>query len=241
MNKNQEYHIAMRELQPENRPRERLIRFGAAALADYELLAIILLNGTRKESVLDLAKRVLSSRVAGKGRSETEALRALSEATVEELCTVRGIGRAKAIQIKAALELGKRLSGGAPPERSVIRSPEDVSRLVMDEMRFLDREHFRIILLNTKNHVLGIESVSVGNLNTTIVHPREIFKIPIKRSAASVILIHNHPSGDPEPSQEDRNITARLCEAGDLLGIKVLDHIVIGDSRFVSFKERQFM
>jgi DNA repair protein RadC len=241
MNQRQEYHVSMRELQPDDRPRERLVRFGAGALADYELLAIILLNGTRRESVLDLAKRVLSSRVAKEGRSGSEALLALSEATLEELCTVRGIGQAKAVQIKAALELGKRLSGGAPSERSIVRSPEDVSRLVMEDMRFLDREHFRIILLNTKNHVLGVESISVGNLNTTIVHPREIFKIPIKRSAASVILVHNHPSGDPEPSQEDCDITQRLCEAGDLLGIKVLDHVVIGDNRFVSFKERQLM
>ncbi len=233
-----EYHFTLKELSPEDRPRERLVRYGSHALADYELLAIILQNGTRRETVLDLAKRLLSSKAQN---HDSDPLRKLAEATLEELCTVRGIGQAKAIQIKAALELGKRMTGGAPPDRAIIRSPADASRLVMNDMSMLDREHFRIILLNTKNHVLGIEPVSVGNLNSTIVHPREIFKIPIKRSAASVILVHNHPSGDPEPSKEDCDITRRLCDAGELLGISVLDHIVIGDKRFVSLKERQLM
>ncbi len=234
------YHITLKDMKVDDRPRERLMRFGPGVLADYELLAIILQSGTRKESVLELSKRVLGrpGMVDGSGQRRW---RSLSEATVEELCLIRGIGKAKAIQIKAALEMGKRLSGEESSKPSIIRCPEDASQLVMNDMRFLDREHFRILLLNTKNHVLGIESVSVGNLNTTIVHPREIFKSSIRRSAAAVILVHNHPSGDPEPSKEDCEITKRLCDAGELLGIKVLDHIIVGDRKFVSLKERQLM
>jgi len=232
-----DYRLTIKEMNEEDRPRERLAKYGSESLSNAELLAIILRTGTKAETAVDLANRLLS----GKGLAAPNGscgLSALAAADPEELCQVRGIGQAKAVQIKAALELGRRLSGTAAERRSSISTPAQASALVMDEMRFLDREHFRIIILNTKNHVLGVELVSVGSLNSTVVHPREVFKTPLKRSAAAVILVHNHPSGDPTPSQEDIDLTRRLAEAGKVLGISVLDHIIVGDNRYVSLKER---
>lgn len=168
-------------------------------------------------------------------------LKDLSTATSEELQAVQGVGPVKARQIISALELGKRLYLAPPEERFIIKTPEDVANLVMAEMRYLDRERFRVIHLNMKHHVLGIEDVSVGLLGSSLIHPRECFKNAIKRSSAAIVLVHNHPSGDPEPSTEDSQITSRLIDAGKILGIGVLDHIVIGDGRFVSLKERGLM
>ncbi|MDA8212555.1 MAG: DNA repair protein RadC [Clostridia bacterium] len=224
-----DYHLTVKELPEELRPRERLRRDGASALSNKELLAIILRTGTRSESVLDLASRLLT--VHG-------GLRGLVSVTLDELSTISGIGTAKAAMIRAALELGKRVSSMAPEVRPVIRSPQDVSILLMEEMRHLDREQFRTVLLNTKNQVLETEVVSVGSLSSSIVHPREVFKNPIKKSAAALILVHNHPSGDPTPSREDIEVTNRLAEAGKILGIEILDHIIIGDNKYSSLKEK---
>jgi DNA repair protein RadC len=157
--------------------------------------------------------------------------------TLEQLERVPGVGLAKAVQLKAAVELGRRVAT-SQSARTSVRSPRDVSTLVMEEMRFLDREQFRIVLLDAKNHVLGVRVVSVGSLSSSIVHPREIFKEAIARSSAAIILVHNHPSGDPTPSREDVEVTRRLVEAGRLLGIEVLDHVVVGDNKYVSFKEK---
>ncbi len=224
-----DYHLTVKELPEELRPRERLRRDGASALSNKELLAIILRTGTRSESVLDLASRLLT--VHG-------GLRGLVSVTLDELSTLPGIGTAKAAMVRAALELGKRVSSMAPEVRPVIRSPQDVSILLMEEMRHLDREQFRTVLLNTKNQVLETEVVSVGSLSSSIVHPREVFKNPIKKSAAALILVHNHPSGDPTPSREDIEVTNRLAEAGKILGIEILDHIIIGDNKYSSLKEK---
>ncbi|WP_258360963.1 RadC family protein [Moorella sulfitireducens] len=213
------------------RPRERLLSSGPQALSNAELLAILIRTGTRTETAIDVAQRLLS---------RPEGLQYLAAASLEELQKEKGIGLAKAAELKAALELGRRLAA-FNLSRAAIKNPWDVAGLLMEEMRYLDRENFRTISLNTKNQVIGIDSVSVGSLNSSPAHPREVFKDPIRRSAAAIILVHNHPSGDPTPSQDDLAVTRRLVEAGQILGIEVLDHLIIGDGRFTSFKERNLL
>jgi len=227
-----EYHPTVKEMPANERPRERLISYGAGVLSNAEILAILLGTGSGRETSIELAQRILSSQ---------GGVAFLAEASTEELVNIRGIGPAKTAQIKAAIELGKRLASTTRWERPVIKSPLDVFHLVGEEMRYLDREHFKVILLNTKNHLLGIEVVSVGSLNASLVHPREVFKKAILKSAAGIILVHNHPSGDPQPSEEDKHVTYRIAEAGEIIGIEVLDHVVIGDGRFASLRERGFM
>ncbi|CCO07676.1 RadC family protein [Desulforamulus hydrothermalis] len=219
----------MRQLPPEQRPRERMLKEGAASLSDIDLLAIMLRTGTAKTSAMELAAEIFS---------RFNDLRSLAQATIEELSQVKGVGPVKAVQVKAALELGKRLAALPAEERPVIRCPEDVCALVMEDLRNKDREYFQALLLNTKNQVLARETISIGTLSSSVVHPRELFKVAIRRSAASLILLHNHPSGDPTPSREDIALTKRLVEAGQILGIDVLDHIVIGDNRFASMKSQ---
>lgn len=225
----EEYRLTIKNMPEDLRPRERLKGAGPAALSTAELLAIILGTGVREESAIQLAHRILL---------DPRGLRFLAEAAFDELCQIKGIGLAKAAQIKAALELGKRLACLEPDLKPAIHTPDEASSLVMEEMCYLDREHFRVMLLNTKNRVLGLETVSIGSLNASLVHPREVFKNAIQRSAAAMILMHNHPSGDPSPSPEDLEITVRLCEAGRLLGIEILDHIIIGDHVYASFREK---
>ncbi len=220
----------IKDLPQEERPRERFLNKGPSSLSTAELLAIMLRTGNAStgESALNLANRLLGLNEGG--------LRYLASSKVEELSQIKGIGQAKAIQVLAALELGKRLAV-AQSDVKVIGSPRDVSNLLMEQMRFLDREFFQIVLLNTKNHVLGVELIAIGSLNSAIVHPREIFKVPIQRSAAAIVLVHNHPSGDPAPSPEDINVTKRLVEVGEVVGIQVLDHVIIGDNQYVSLRE----
>lgn len=220
---------SMKELPVEQRPRERLLKEGAGALSEIELLAIMLRTGTAKSPALSLAAELL-------GRFEN--LRTLADTSIEELSTVKGIGAVKAVQVKAALELGKRLAASVISPGPVIQSPEDAANILMEELRGLDREHFGVLLLNTKNVVLTYETITIGTLNSSPVHPRELFKSAIRRSAASVILVHNHPSGDPTPSREDINLTKRMAEAGKIIGIEVLDHIIIGDNKFISLKSQ---
>ncbi len=219
----------IRELPPEQRPRERMLKEGATSLSDIDLLAIMLRTGTAKSSAMELAAAILS---------RFKDLRVLSQATIEELSEIKGIGPVKAVQVKAALELGRRLAALPAEERTIIRCPEDVCSLLMEDLRNMDREYFLALLLNTKNQVLAKETISIGTLNASMVHPRELFKVAIRRSAAAVILVHNHPSGDPTPSREDIALTKRLQEAGEIIGIDVLDHIVIGDNRFTSLKSQ---
>ncbi|MCL5676761.1 MAG: DNA repair protein RadC [Firmicutes bacterium] len=231
----QAYRLTVKDLPPGERPRERLASLGAAALSEAELLALLLHTGTAGASALDVARGLL-----GLGQDPGDAVRSLeylASAPLEELAALKGVGLAKAARLKAALELGQRLAA-ARGKRPAIRRPEDAAQLVMDSMRHLDREHFQVLYLDTKHRVLGVEEVSVGHLSASLVHPRELFKGAIRRSAAAVILVHNHPSGDPTPSAEDLDLTARLAEAGRILGIDVLDHIVIGDNQYASFRER---
>lgn len=227
-----EYRLTLKDLPAEERPRERLWKYGPEVLSNAELLAIIIRTGNRNETALALAQRMLSELGQGEGLSF------LVDATVEELTKVKGISMAKACAIKAAVELGKRIGGIKSIDKVFIRSPRDVANLLMNEMRYLKKEYFRTIQLNVKNQVLAVEDISVGSLNSSIVHPREVFKGPIRRSSAAIILVHNHPSGDPSPSREDIEVTRRLYEAGKLLGIDVLDHIIIGDGIYTSLKEK---
>ncbi|MFZ5898385.1 MAG: RadC family protein [Bacillota bacterium] len=222
-----EYPLTIKQMPEEVRPRERLVKMGAGALSDVELLAILLRTGTQRTSALELAQQVLS-RFGG--------IRELLEASLEELASVRGVGSAKAVVIKAALEIGYRLATAPAEQRVTIRTPEQAAQLLIPEMRHLDREHFLALVLNTKNQVLARERISVGTLNATNVHAREVFKSAIRRSAAALILAHNHPSGDPTPSQQDLDLTAQLVEAGEVIGIAILDHIIIGDNRYTSLK-----
>ena len=224
-----QYRLTIKDLPADLRPRERLLREGAPSLTDPELLAILLRTGTAASTALELATVILT---------RFNGLRGLVQASVEELAEIKGVGPAKAAQIKAALELGKRVATNAAGQRAVIKTPEDAAGLVMEEMRHLDREHFRALLLNAKNQVIGQEVISIGTLNSSAVHPRELFKNAIKRSAAAIILIHNHPSGDPSPSREDIEVTRRLLEVGHLVGIEILDHLVIGDNQFNSLRAK---
>ena len=225
-------NLTIRDLPEEARPRERLRLLGAGALSDAELLAILIGSGTRSESALVLAGRVL------KGIGGRSGLRFVAEASVEELSSIKGIGPAKSGQIKAAVELGLRLSSHVKRRGTKMSSPADVASYLMDEMQFLEKEHFRAMLLDIKNQLICIEDISVGSLNSSIVHPREVFKPAIRRTSASIILVHNHPSGDPTPSREDLLVTRRLVDAGKIIGIDVIDHVIIGNGSYVSLKEK---
>jgi len=224
-----DYKLFIKDLPFEERPREKLRLLGANSLSNTELLGVLLRTGNRRESAIHLAERLLSS--AG-------GLSTLPEFTLEELQQFKGIGLAKAVQIKAALELGKRIATFISDDRAVATSPAQVVQLFMEELRYQKKEYFMLLLLDTKNRVISREQVSVGSLNASIVHPREIFSIPVKKSASSLILVHNHPSGDPSPSKEDQEVSKRLVEAGKLLGIEVKDHLIVGDGCYFSFKEK---
>jgi len=223
------YRLTIKEMPPDIRPRERLFRYGVGALSDAELLAIILGTGNKEETTLQLSQFILS---------KFETLNKLASASYEELIEINGIGTAKSSQILASIELGKRISVAPNGKGDFISCPEDIVNLFMTEMRFLDKECFKAALLNTKNRVLKVVEVSTGSLSSSVVHPRELYKFAIKCSAASIIVVHNHPSGDPSPSKEDICLTQRLSEAGKILGIELLDHLVIGDGSYVSFKEK---
>ncbi|MCM3086610.1 DNA replication and repair protein RadC [Bhargavaea ginsengi] len=220
------------ELHIADRPRERLIRQGAESLSNQELVAILLRTGTRSESVLQLSNRVLAF---------FDRIQDMQHATLEEMTSVKGIGEAKAVQLLAAVELGKRLTRKQSTERYVIRSPEDAATYLMPDMSNLNQEHFVVLFLNVKNEVLHSRTIFIGSLNSSIVHPREVFREAVKRSAASIICAHNHPSGNPSPSPEDIEVTKRLSEAGKIVGIDLLDHIIIGDHKFLSLKEGDFI
>lgn len=223
--------LKIRDVHEADRPRERLIRQGSQSLSNQELLAILLRTGTKEESVLSLANRILMN---------FEKLHALKHATIEEIIAIKGIGEAKAVHLLAAIELGKRLAQKEMDTRFTIRSPDDAAHFLMPEMSPLQQEHFVVLFLNVKNQVLHKQTIFIGSLNASIVHPREIFREAVKRSAASIICAHNHPSGVPTPSPEDIEVTSRLHEAGLIIGIDLIDHIIIGDHQFISLKEKGY-
>ncbi len=225
-----EYHPTIKDLPSGERPRERLVQYGAGALSSTELLAISLGSGGRGQNVLELSSSLLA---------QHGGLVGLARASFAELCQIKGMGPAKVAQIKAALELGRRLLLATPEARPQVRSPADAAGLLMAEMGLLEKEHLRALLLDTKNHVLGSPTIYVGSVNTSLIRVAEIFREAIKANCAGIIVAHNHPSGDPTPSPEDVAVTEQIVAAGKLLDIEVLDHLVIGHQRYVSLKERR--
>jgi DNA repair protein RadC len=224
------YHVRIKELPVSEQPRERLRDYGPNALSDAELLAILLRVGVSGINVVQLAQKLLIEHGGWVG---------LQRLSFEELTKIHGMGEAKAAQVKAALEIGRRLLLAQPEQRPQITSPADVANLLMIEMAHLEQEHLRVVLLNTKNYVLKIETVYIGSINSSAVRIGEVFKTALKQNSAAIIVVHNHPSGDPTPSPEDVAVTRQLVEAGKLLDVDVLDHLVIGQGRWVSLRERR--
>jgi len=220
--------FTIRDLPLSERPRERLQKLGVEALSAQEILAVILGRGIAGESVMVTAQRLLS---------HFGDLKGIGGASVEELSQVKGIGLAKAAQIKAAFELSRRLEGYPQAEdKPVVKTPEDVASLVRGRLKGKKKEHFLALLLDTRNRLIKVSEIAIGSLDASIVHPREVFKEAISASAASVIFAHNHPSGDPTASEDDISLTKRLAKAGEIVGIDVLDHIIIGDKNYLSLK-----
>lgn len=219
----------IKQLPTHERPRERLIQSGDEHLTDAELLGIVIRDGTQNYSAVDLAQKLLS---------EYGDFRRLSMASIGELCKIKGIGPARAAQIKASLAIAKRFSTTSVKPLQQCKCSSDIFGHFHERLRGKKQEIFLVVLLDNKNRIIKEITISTGSLTSSIVHPREVFNPAIKESAASVIFVHNHPSGDPEPSKEDIQITQRLLEVGNVVGIKVLDHIIIGNGCFVSFKDK---
>jgi DNA repair protein RadC len=221
--------LTVREMPTDERPRERLERYGASALSTSELLAIILRTGLPGENVVELSLRLLR---------DYGGLAPLVAADLSDLCKTHGLGPAKAMQLKAALEIANRLAALGPEQRPQITQPGDVARLLTMEMAYLAQEQLRVICLDTKNHVIAQQTVYQGTINSSAVRPAEVFRPAVTRACLSIIVVHNHPSGDPTPSPEDVRTTEQLRKAGEFLDIQVLDHIIIGRHQFVSLKEQ---
>ncbi len=219
--------MKIKDIHQMDRPREKLLSKGAAELSEEELLAIIINSGTTECSALELAKQIIHK--AG-------GVRGLADITMDELMSIKGIGESKATKIYAAFELSRRISKSKSILRYVIGSPESVADIYMEELRYQKKELVKLLILDTKGAIVGDVLLSEGSLNSSIVHPREVFKEAIIRSANRLVLIHNHPSGDPEPSTQDIQLTNRLAEVGKLIGIELLDHIIIGDGEYSSLK-----
>ena len=231
-----EYRLRMKDIPASERPYEKLEKYGPEILSNAELLAVIIRTGSAEETSVALAQRLLSLCESNGGIVH------LHDLSVEELRKIKGIGRVKSLQIKAVMELSKRISASLINDNKVtIKSPADVSMLLMEEMRLLKKEVCKVFLLNTKFQIIKYLNISVGSLNASIVHPREVFSEAVKSGCSGMLLVHNHPSGDPEPSREDIETTQRLINAGSILGIRVLDHVIIGDGRYISLREQGLM
>ncbi len=229
MPKDERVRYRIQDLDENERPRERLSKYGPGALSNAELLAILLRVGLEGENVIQLSQRLLA---------DFGGLRGLHQATFDDVCRKRGIGPAKAAQILAAIEMGRRIRLETVEEKAAIHSPGDAAALVEYEMSAFPQEHLWVIILDTRNRLIHIERLYQGSLNSSTVRVGEVFRSAIQKNGASVIVVHNHPSGDPAPSPEDINLTRSLVQAGKLLDIEVLDHLVIGRGRFISLKER---
>lgn len=225
--------MKIREMNLFDKPREKLMYQGPNALSNSELVAAILGSGNKTNSALEISNRLLTSSSKGIGF--------LADCTPEELMSIDGIGHAKACMLLASVELGRRISKLPSASRPSIKSSSDIAQLFMERLRHENKEHFMTLMINAKGEVIEETEVSIGDLCSSQTHPREVFVNAVRRSAGSVAFVHNHPSGDPEPSQADIETTTRLVQVGDLLGIPVLDHIIIGDGTFVSLKARGLM
>lgn len=224
--------LKIKDLQQEDKPRERLKSYGADRLTNRELLAIIINSGSKQFSSIDCANQVLNL---------VNQLRDLRHLTLSELLSVNGIGEKKALTILAVIELAKRMHSNAVLDKIEINEPQDVADYLMEKLRYLKQEHFVALLLNTKNQIIHEQSIFIGSLNMSIVHPRDLLREAVKHSAASIVIAHNHPSGDPTPSLEDIKTTKRLLYCCDLMGIDLLDHIIIGDGEFISLFEDEYI
>lgn len=215
------------------RPREKMIRYGQESLSNAELLGLIIGSGTKELTAVGLADKILSM--------DEKGLAFLCECTVEELMTLPGLGVAKACQLKAAVEIGRRLSTRQPKDKISLTSPEEIASLFMERMRYFKEEHFQVLSLDARGGLISVDEVAIGDVMSISIHPREVFSRAVRKGAVAVVLAHNHPSGDVEPSSEDIDTTKRLMEAGNILGICVLDHIIIGDGRYTSLKRCNLM
>ena len=220
--------LVIRDLPANERPRERMEQYGPEALSTAELLAIVLRVGSRGESAVRLAERLLS---------EFGGLAGIARARVPQLSALTGMGLAKAAQLKAAFELGKRLAMSAEGPKPVVSTAHEAAKLVMEDLRYRQQECLAAIFLDTRNQVICVRTITVGTLTGSPAHPREIFREALAQGCAHLIICHNHPSGDPSPSRDDISLTTRLVQVGELMGIPVLDHIIIGDGKYVSVKE----
>ncbi len=222
-------YYTIHDLPEDSRPRERLKRLGAQSLSDPELLAIVLRSGTPGTNVIDMSTQLIR---------QYQGLPAMAQASMEDLCSHHGVGEAKAAQILAAIEIGRRIILAAPEARPQVRSANDVAQLLMAELAYADQEHVKVVLIDTRNYVISMPTIYKGSLNTAHIRIGELFKEAIRRNAAALIVAHNHPSGDPTPSPEDITLTRQIVDAGKLLNIQVLDHLVLGHQRWVSLKEK---
>ena len=225
--------MKIKALPRSERPVEKTITKGASGITNCELLAILLGSGTREKSAIGLAEDIISKDKSG--------ISHLAESSVQELMSINGVGQSKAARVVAAVELGKRISTAPRVKRMGVESSDDIARLFIEDMRYEKREIFKALLLNPRGEIISIETVSVGELTSTLVHPREVFSQAVKRSAAGIVFVHNHPSGNPEPSEEDIKTTERLVACGKLLGIVVIDHIIIGDGQYCSMQSLGLM
>lgn len=223
----------IRQLPDEEKPREKLMKEGSSRLSTTEILAVLIGSGTKDISAVELAGQILSL--------DKRGVRFLAECSPEELGRIKGMGQAKICTVLAAVELGRRIATAPVPERNTIRSSGDIADIFMEKMRYYKKEHFISLMINAKGEIIEETEVSIGDLCSSTTHPREVFVNAVKRSAGSVVFLHNHPSGDPSPSETDIQTTRRLVEAGEILGIPVLDHIIIGDGIYVSLKARGLM
>ena len=224
-----QYSTMIRDLPQGERPRERLRELGPGALSNAELIAILLRTGVKGESALDLSTGLLS---------RLDGLPGMARVTFGELCSLHGVSEAKASQLLAAFELGRRLVSLSPEDRAVIRSPRDVANLLAAEMGFLDQEHLRVLLLSSKSEVLGIDEVYIGNVNSSMIRVAEVLRPAIRRNCPSIIVVHNHPSGDPSPSPEDVLITSKIRTGAEMVDLELLDHVIIGGQSHVSLKDK---
>lgn len=225
--------MKIKALPRNERPVEKTVSKGVSALSNSELLAILLGSGTREKSAIGLAEDVISK--------DIEGISYLAESSVQELMSINGIGQSKAARIMAAVELGKRIATVPRTKRMGVESSENIARMFIEDMRYEKRELFKALLLNPRGEIISVETISVGELTSTLVHPREVFNQAVKKSAAGIVFVHNHPSGNPEPSGEDIKTTERLSACGKLLGIVVIDHIIIGDGQYCSMQSLGLM